>query len=103
MKQHGKVYQCCVIPVPLYSSETWKLIVTDKWRLCGVGRHMNKIVLGIKLASAVSNDFLTARMIVRIKDMLIHSHLCLDGHAVCLDTNSQIFKFMVLEVSKKRE
>ena len=61
LKQRGKIYQCCVIPVSLYFCETWGLTVTDEARLRGLERCM------IKMVYRVSTDVLRDRVGVAVK------------------------------------
>ena len=102
LMQWGKIYQCCGKSVLLYCCETWELTVVDEMRLCGVERHMIRMMYGVRLIDRVSIDVLQDRVavVVRIEDLIIQRSLRWYGHVICRDISSQIRE--VMEHEKER-
>ena len=77
LKQRGKICQCCVRPVLLYSCETWELTVSDEARLRGVEHRTIRMMCGVRMVDRVSTDVLRDRVgvVVKIEEMIIQSRL----------------------------
>ena len=89
----------------MYCYETGELSFADEAKLRGVERRMIRMMCGVKLIDRVSTDVLCDRVgvVVKIKDMIIHSSLRWCGHVMRGDTNSQIREVMEVEITGKRK
>ena len=105
LKQQGKIYQCCVRSVLLYSCETWELTVVDEARLRGVEHRIIRMMCRVRLVDRVLTYVLRDRVgvVVKIEDLIIQSRLRWYGHVMCGDINSQIHEVMEVEITGKRK
>ena len=70
--------------------------------LGGVEHHIIRMMCGVRLVDRVSNDVLHDRVsvVVKIKDMIIQSHLSWYGYVMHGDINSQIREVMKVEITQ---
>ena len=80
----------------------WELTVLDEASLGRVEHHMIRMMCGVRLADRVSNDVLNDRVsvAVKIKDMIIQSHLSWYSYVMRGDINSQIREVMEVEITQ---
>ena len=53
----------------------WELTVADEARLHGVEPHMIRKMIGVRLVDRLLTDVLCHRVVVKINDVIIQSHL----------------------------
>ena len=95
LKQWGKIYQCFVRPVLLYS-----FVV----RLHGVECRMIRMMCRVRLVDRVLTEVLCDRVgVVKIEEMIIQSCPRWYGHVIRGDIIFQICEFMEDEITGKRK
>ena len=71
----------------------------------GAERRLIRMISGVRLIDGVSTEFLRDKVgvVVKIKDMIIQSHLRRCGHVIRRDMSSQICEVMELQIPGKRK
>ena len=104
LKTKLRIYSACVIPVLLYSSETWTLKGDDLRKLESFHMSCQRRILDVKWYDFTSNVEVRARSgLTSIEDIVTTRRLSLFGHVARLAPTTPAYKTVKFSLSLKTE
>jgi len=91
-----KLYNTCILPIFLYSSDCWAISKTDARKIDALDQWCLRMLLGIKWYQFVRKD--DVRRLTKQPKLtaIIQSHrLSLFGHIMCMDDNADAKKILL--------
>ena len=99
-----RIYKTCILPILLYSSETWTLLACDIRRLESFHMQCQRRILGIRWFDFVRNDNVTKRTgLEPIRHTIDRRRLSLFGHVARLDNSTPANGVLSSAIARRSE